>query len=58
MPRFPMTKEGESSLIDELKKLKSEDRSKVIKAIAEAREYGDLKENAEYHAAKEQRDRK
>jgi len=54
MPRFPMTKEGESSLIDELKKLKSEDRSKVIKAIAEAREYGDLKENAEYHAAKEQ----
>ena len=54
MPRFPMTKEGESSLIDELKKLKSEDRSRVIKAIAEAREYGDLKENAEYHAAKEQ----
>ena len=54
MPRFPMTKEGESSLIDELKKLKSEDRSKVIKAIAEAREYGDLKQNAEYHAAKEQ----
>ena len=54
MPRFPMTKEGESSLIDELKKLKSEDRPKVIKAIAEAREFGDLKENAEYHAAREE----
>tara|TARA_B100000029_G_scaffold221442_1_gene219125 strand:- start:652 stop:1113 length:462 start_codon:yes stop_codon:yes gene_type:complete len=49
-----MTKEGEISLRQELQKLKSEDRNNVIKAIAEAREHGDLKENAEYHAAKEQ----
>ena len=54
MPRYPMTKEGESSLREELQKLKSVDRNNVIKAIAEAREHGDLKENAEYHAAKEQ----
>jgi len=49
-----MTKEGEISLRQELQKLKSEDRNNVVKAIAEAREHGDLKENAEYHAAKEQ----
>ena len=49
-----MTKEGEDLLRKELRKLKSEDRSKVVQAIAEARELGDLKENAEYHAAKEQ----
>jgi len=49
-----MTKEGESSLREELQKLKSVDRNNVVKAIAEAREHGDLKENAEYHAAKEQ----
>jgi len=49
-----MTKEGEVSLRQELQKLKSEDRNNVVKAIAEAREHGDLKENAEYHAAKEQ----
>jgi len=49
-----MTKEGESSLREELQKLKSLDRNNVVKAIAEAREHGDLKENAEYHAAKEQ----
>ena len=54
MPRYPMTKEGESSLREELQKLKSVDRINVVKAIAEAREHGDLKENAEYHAAKEQ----
>ena len=54
MPRYPMTKEGESSLREELQKLKSVDRNNVVKAIAEAREHGDLKENAEYHAAKEQ----
>jgi len=54
MPRYPMTKEGESSLREELQKLKSIDRNNVVKAIAEAREHGDLKENAEYHAAKEQ----
>ena len=54
MAKHPMTKEGEDLLRKELKKLKSEDRSKVVQAIAEARELGDLKENAEYHAAKEQ----
>ena len=50
----PMTKEGESLLRDELKRLKKEDRPRIIDAIATAREFGDLKENAEYHAAKEQ----
>ncbi|RZO95297.1 MAG: transcription elongation factor GreA [Gammaproteobacteria bacterium] len=49
-----MTKEGEVFLREELKKLKSEDRPRIIDAIATAREFGDLKENAEYHAAKEQ----
>ena len=50
----PITKEGEVFLREELKKLKSEDRPRIIDAIATAREFGDLKENAEYHAAKEQ----
>ena len=50
----PMTKEGESLLRDELKRLKSEERPRIIDAIATAREFGDLKENAEFHAAKEQ----
>ena len=50
----PITKEGEVFLREELKKLKSEDRHRIIDAIATAREFGDLKENAEYHAAKEQ----
>tara|TARA_B100000579_G_scaffold76517_1_gene59256 strand:- start:96 stop:566 length:471 start_codon:yes stop_codon:yes gene_type:complete len=50
----PITKEGEILLREELKKLKSEDRPRIIDAIATAREFGDLKENAEYHAAKEQ----
>ena len=50
----PITKEGETLLREELKKLKSEDRPRIIDAIASAREFGDLKENAEYHAAKEQ----
>ena len=54
MNKFPMTVRGAELLRDELKKLKSEDRPQVIKAIAEARAHGDLKENAEYHAAKEQ----
>ena len=54
MKRFPMTPLGESLLRKELKKLKTVDRSAVVKAIAQAREFGDLKENAEYHAAKEQ----
>jgi len=49
-----MTKEGESLLRDELKRLKHEERPRIIDAIATAREFGDLKENAEYHAAKEQ----
>jgi len=50
----PMTVRGHELLKIELKKLKSTDRPAVIKAIAEARAHGDLKENAEYHAAKEQ----
>jgi transcription elongation factor GreA len=54
MNKFPMTVRGAELLREELKKLKSEDRPQVIKAIAEARAHGDLKENAEYHAAKEQ----
>lgn len=54
MSKVPMTVRGAELLRDELKKLKSEDRPAVIKAIAEARAHGDLKENAEYHAAKEQ----
>lgn len=49
-----MTVAGEASLRAELKKLKSEDRPRVIAAISDAREHGDLKENAEYHAAREQ----
>lgn len=52
--RVPMTKQGEKALRDELHRLKSEDRPRVIQAISEAREHGDLKENAEYHAAREQ----
>ena len=53
MERNFMTKRGYDALREELKLLKSEERSKIIKAIAAAREFGDLKENAEYHAAKE-----
>ncbi len=52
--RVPMTKLGESRLREELQTLKSKERPRVIAAIAEAREHGDLKENAEYHAAREQ----
>ena len=51
---MPVTVRGHAMLQEELKKLKSVDRPAVIKAIAEARAHGDLKENAEYHAAKEQ----
>lgn len=54
MNKVPMTVRGAELLRDELKRLKSSDRPRVIQAIAEAREHGDLKENAEYHAAKEQ----
>lgn len=54
MNKVPMTVRGAKLLRDELKKLKSVDRPSVIKAIAEARAHGDLKENAEYHAAKDQ----
>jgi transcription elongation factor GreA len=52
--RSPMTLKGAERLRGELKKLKSEDRPRVIQAIAEARAHGDLSENAEYHAAREQ----
>jgi transcription elongation factor GreA len=54
MKRTPMTMRGAEALRAELKKLKSEARPTVIKAIAEARGHGDLSENAEYHAAREQ----
>tara|TARA_Y100001970_G_scaffold45684_2_gene57311 strand:+ start:5427 stop:5900 length:474 start_codon:yes stop_codon:yes gene_type:complete len=54
MDKVPMTDNSYKLLEEELKTLKSEDRPNVIKAIAEAREHGDLSENAEYHAAKEQ----
>jgi len=54
MRRSPMTLRGAELLRTELKRLKSQDRPRVIKAIAEARGHGDLSENAEYHAAREQ----
>ena len=54
MTRVPITTRGAEALRNELRKLKSEDRPNVIKAIAEARAHGDLSENAEYHAAREQ----
>lgn len=54
MSKVPMTPFGAESLRAELKNLKSTERPQVIAAIAEARAHGDLKENAEYHAAKEQ----
>ncbi len=54
MSKVPMTARGEKSLREELVNLKSVQRPRVIQAIADAREHGDLKENAEYHAAREQ----
>jgi transcription elongation factor GreA len=54
MSKVPLTARGAAKLQQELKQLKTIERPKVIKAIAEAREHGDLKENAEYHAAREQ----
>ncbi len=54
MEKTPMTARGAEALREELNQLKSVDRPRVIQAIAEAREHGDLKENAEYHAAREQ----
>jgi transcription elongation factor GreA len=54
MDKIPMTREGADALENELKKLKSVERPNVIQAISEARAHGDLSENAEYHAAKEQ----
>lgn len=54
MQRVPMTAAGAKALREELDKLKREDRPRISAAIAEAREHGDLKENAEYHAAREQ----
>lgn len=53
MEKIPMTRPGYERLLEELKRLKSEERPSVIRAIEEARDYGDLSENAEYHAAKE-----
>lgn len=52
--KYPMTVKGEKALREELEKLKKETRPVIVQAIAEAREHGDLKENAEYHAAREQ----
>lgn len=54
MSKVPLTLRGAEMLKAELQKLKSEDRPRVVAAIAEARAHGDLKENAEYHAAREQ----
>ena len=54
MEKLPITKAGEKDLIEKLRQLKTKDRPDISQAIAEARAHGDLKENAEYHAAKEQ----
>ncbi|MFN7002867.1 MAG: transcription elongation factor GreA [Roseinatronobacter sp.] len=53
MEKLPLTRAGQQLLDAELRKLKSDERPAIIRAIAEAREHGDLSENAEYHAARE-----
>ena len=53
MDKIPMTETSNAQLVEELKRLKSEERPAIIRAIAEAREHGDLSENAEYHAARD-----
>lgn len=53
MDKIPLTRAGFDKLDAELKQLKTEERPAIIRAIAEAREHGDLSENAEYHSAKE-----
>jgi transcription elongation factor GreA len=54
MDKVPMTANGHQSMLDEIKHLKSVERPRIIKLITEARAHGDLSENAEYHAAKDQ----
>ncbi len=54
MNKVPMTEEGAAALREELEHLRKVERPRIVHAIAEAREHGDLKENAEYHAAREQ----
>jgi len=54
LSKVPLTAQGAEQLREELKRLKFEDRPRIVAAIAAAREHGDLRENAEYHAAKEQ----
>ena len=53
MEKVPMTAAGHAAIMDEIKHLKSVERPRIIKAISDAREHGDLSENAEYHAARE-----
>ena len=54
MDKVPMTAAGHAAMMDEIKHLKSVERPRIIRAIEEARSHGDLSENAEYHAAKEE----
>ena len=54
MDKTPLTQNGADALRDELKRLKKTERPRIVAAIEEARAHGDLKENAEYHAAKEE----